>query len=145
MRRKEVGFKSEKVRKQQAIKQIINDLLDGATRSIILDKMKNDEYGLGRSYSENSTDRFIREARDIIAADMAEQLPSMRNDMMVRLLDVYTDARKYGDRGNALKALDQLTKLTGMYEQTLKVDGNMKTEIIIDFGFDTEEDSNQGD
>ena len=107
--------------------------------------MKNDEYGMGRSYAENSADRFIRQARDIIAADMAEQLPSMRNDMMVRLLDVYTDARECGDRGNALKALDQLTKLTGMYEQTLKVDGNMKTEIIIDFGFDTEEDTNQGD
>lgn len=146
MGRRPKGWKPERARKQLAIKQIVNDLLNGATRSIIADKLTNDEYGLGRVYKgQCACDRFIKEAREVIAADMAEQLPSMRNDMMIRLLDVYTDARECGDRGNALKALDQLTKLTGMYEQALKVDGNLKTEIIIDFGFESEEDSSEGD
>ena len=130
------------------IKNIVNDILDGATRSVIISKVKEDAYGIGRTYSENRIDQFIRKAREIIQQDTLEMIPTMRDDMVNRLLDVYTDSRKRGDSNGALKALDQLSKVCGLYEQKLRVEGHTTNEIIIDFGFDLEEDAegqDQGD
>lgn len=125
----------------------MNDILDGATRSVIVSKVKEDAYGIGRTYSEARVDQFIRKAREIIQQDTLEMIPTMRDDMINRLLDVYTDAKKKGDSNGALKALDQLSKVIGLYEQKLRVEGHTTNEIIIDFGFDLEdaESQDQGD
>ena len=125
------------------IRNIVNDILDGATRSVIVSKVKEDAYGIGRTYSEARVDQFIRKAREIIQQDTLEMIPSMRDDMINRLLDVYTDAKKKGDSNGALKALDQLSKVCGLYEQKLRVEGHTTNEIIIDFGFDLEDAESQ--
>ena len=139
--------KAEKVTRMMLVRHIVNDILNGATRSVILSKVKEDAYGIGRVYSENRCDEFIRQARDIIPQATLEMIPTNREDMINRLLDVYTDARERGDSSGALRALDQISKVTGLYEQKLRVEGNMTNEIIIDFGFDLEDadSQNQGD
>lgn len=138
--------KAEKLTRTMLVRHIVNDILDGATRSVIVAKVKEDAYGIGRTYSESQCDKFIREARDIIQQDTLEMIPTMRDDMINRLLDVYTEARERGDSNGALKALDQISKVTGLYEQKLRVEGHTTNEIIIDFGFDVDADSqNQGD
>lgn len=138
---------AEKVTRMLLIRNIVNDILDGATRSVIVSKVKEDAYGIGRIYSEARVDQFIRKAREIIQQDTLEMIPTMRDDMINRLLDVYTDAKKKGDSNGALKALDQLSKVTGLYEQKLRVEGHTTNEIIIDFGFDLNdaESQDQGD
>ena len=134
---------AEKVTRMLLIRNIVNDILDGATRSVIVSKVKEDAYGIGRTYSEARVDQFIRKAREIIQQDTLEMIPSMRDDMINRLLDVYTDAKKKGDSNGALKALDQLSKVCGLYEQKLRVEGHTTNEIIIDFGFDLEDAESQ--
>ena len=50
-------------------------------------------------------------------------------------LDVYSEARELGDRLSALKALEQLNKMFGFYENKLKVEGNVNSNVTINFGF----------
>ena len=55
--------------------------------------------------------------------------------MIARVLDVYSEARELGDRFSALKALEQLNKMFGFYENKLKVEGNVNSNVTINFGF----------
>ena len=59
--------------------------------------------------------------------------------MIARTLDVYSEARELGDRLSALKALEQLNKMFGFYENKLKVEGNVNSNVTINFGFNDDE------
>lgn len=130
------GENKDKGRHHLAVRNVINDILNGATYSVLKAKLMEDEYGLGYKYSKGQVDRIVREARDVIKKDTEEQMPTLKEDMLARMLDVYTEARDMGDRMNALKALDQINKMFGMYQEKLKVDADIKQEVIIDFGYD---------
>lgn len=136
------GENKDKGRHHLAVRNVINDILNGATYSVLKAKLMEDEYGLGYKYSKGQVDRIVREARDVIKKDTEEQLPYLKEDMLARMLDVYTEARDMGDRMNALKALDQINKMFGMYQEKLKVDADIKQEVIIDFGYDKDSSEN---
>lgn len=136
------GENKDKGRHHLAVRNVINDILNGATYSVLKAKLMEDEYGLGYKYSKGQVDRIVREARDVIKKDTEEQMPTLKEDMLARMLDVYTEARDMGDRMNALKALDQINKMFGMYQEKLKVDADIKQEVIIDFGYDKDSSEN---
>lgn len=136
------GENKDKGRHHLAVRNVINDILNGATYSVLKAKLMEDEYELGYKYSKGQVDRIVREARDVIKKDTEEQMPTLKEDMLARMLDVYTEARDMGDRMNALKALDQINKMFGMYQEKLKVDADIKQEVIIDFGYDKDTSEN---
>lgn len=136
------GENKDKGRHHLAVRNVINDILNGATYSVLKAKLMEDAYELGYKYSKGQVDRIVREARDVIKKDTEEQMPTLKEDMLARMLDVYTEARDMGDRMNALKALDQINKMFGMYQEKLKVDADIKQEVIIDFGYDKDSSEN---
>lgn len=136
--KKDKKLDKSKARKEAAVKNVINDILNGGVFSVLVSKLQNDEYGLGYCYSRPQSDRIIREARNVIKKDVEEQLPNLRDDMISRLLDVYTECRDCGDRYASLKALDQLNKLCGLYENKVKLDCDISGDVNINFDFNKE-------
>lgn len=124
--------------REKIINCIYNDIVDGNTYSSILSKLMNDEYGLGRKYSEDRSTKFLAMARKVIKQDYEEQRPQLREQLTATLMDILKDAKKSKDRSNALKAVEQISKLTGCNEPD-KIE--IKQELVIDFGFDTQEEN----
>ena len=130
------GQHHSKMRAQTIIKHLINDILNGATYNVLYNKLIEDGYDIGYEYSNSSAQRLIRQARNKIKEDYAEALPQMRETLTAICLDILTDAKESGDRGNAIKAVQEVAKLTGAYEPT-KVEAKVET-ITIDFNLTNE-------
>lgn len=131
-------------RHNEAVKMVINDILLGATYSVLFAKLRGDLYGLDYKYSKTQSEKIIRDARKVIQDDIMEQMPSLVNDNINRLLDIFTECREMGDRLGAMKAVEIINKMAGITTDRLKVDANIKQEITIDFGYD-KEDSSEGE
>ena len=71
-----------------------------------------------------------------------EKIEEQRHMMYNRILAVYNDSINSNDRVNALKALDQLSKLIGLYDNKQKVElsGNLTETVNISFGFTEEKE-----
>lgn len=131
--------KKDKNRGINATRYVVKDILNGLSYLILKNKLMSDEYGIGYKYSKTQSDRIIRAARDLIKKDTEEQLPLLKDEMLARTLDVYAESREKGDRTNALKAIEQINKMFGLYQDRLKIDADVRNEIIIDFGYDKDE------
>ena len=130
-------------------KEIYNDILNGAAYTVIINKIREGVYpsAEGTSYKENYAKKLIAEARKLMAEDFAEERQELKETLTIRLMDVYTEAREVGDRSAALKALEQMAKLTGVLEPT-KIEGKFNSKVVIDFGFDNKDEEvedNNGD
>lgn len=119
------------VRKELAIRNVINDLMDGGVYSVIKQKLMEDQYGLDKRYTEGSAKQIIKFARTRIKEDFAEQLPDIRAQLTNMLYDLFTESKEIGDRMNAIKCLQEIAKLTGAYTPEQK-EVTVK-EITIDF------------
>lgn len=119
------------VRKELAIRNVINDLMDGGVYSVIKQKLMEDQYGLDKRYTEGSAKAIIKFARKRIKEDFAEQLPDIRAQLTNMLYDLFTESKEIGDRMNAIKCLQEIAKLTGAYTPEQK-EVTVK-EITIDF------------
>lgn len=128
------------IRKEMAIRYVINDIIDGGVYSVIIEKLMNDEYGVGKKYVKGTAKQIIKCARERIKEDFAEQLPQIRENLTSMLMDLFTDAKQMGDRTNAIKAIQEIAKLTGAYEPT-KVEAKVEN-IIIDFNLTDDEGTN---
>lgn len=119
------------IRKELAIRNVINDLMNGGVYSVIKQKLMEDEYEIGKKYTGGSAKNILIEARKRIKADFEEQLPDIRASLTNMLYDLFTEAKEIGDRMNAIKCLQEIAKLTGAYEAE-KHEVKVK-EITIDF------------
>lgn len=138
--------KNDKGSMELLIRAMINDILNGATSSVMVAKAMEGLYeGVHKKVSDRRAYSALREARLRIKKDTDEMIPSLRDDMINRALDVYTECRESGDRLSALKALDQINKVCGLYEQKLKVDANVNQNIVIDFGIDNDDVANESE
>lgn len=122
------------VRKDEVINHIYNDICNGATYTNCLKKLMNDDYEVGHCYSESRADRLISEAKKLIRKDFEEDRKEIKGRLYVALQDVFNECREWNDRGNALRALEQISKLLGLNEPE-KVDMRLQN-VDINFGFD---------
>lgn len=121
-------------RKREAVRRVINDMLNGATNSVLTDKLMNDDYNLGFNYTKNGAQHITKEARRILRKDFEEERAELRERLFNMFLDVYTEAKEIGQHQSALKALEDICKLTGVNEPD-KQEVTLN-DIIIDFKFD---------
>ena len=132
-------LKQNSVIKFNAIKNVYNDILRGATDSMVLNKLTDDFYEIGKCYTEGHARHILCDAKQLIMKDMETELRDIRIGLMAKAYDTYTDARDHGDRTNAIAALNFISKITGAldprYGQT-----NVQN-ITIDFHF--EDDNNE--
>ena len=125
---------------EMVIRSLVNDILDGATLSVMVTKLTEGLYAPNEDakkdyiYTKLYAHRLIKQARDRIKADTDEMIPSLREDALNRMLDVYTECRELGDRMNAIKALDNINKLMGLYENKVNLQGTISKDITISFG-----------
>lgn len=124
------------IRKEIAIRHIINDLLDGAVCSVIIAKLTDDTYEVGKKYCKSTAMQMFKEARRRIKADFEEQLPEIKSSLTNMLYDLFTEAKEMGDRMNAIKCIQEIAKLTGAYEAQ-KVEAKVEN-IVIDFNLNNE-------
>lgn len=125
--------------KYNAIKHVYNDLLMGATDSVVSNKLQEDTYEIGKAYTHDYSYKILAEAKNMLIKDMESELQNIRIGLMAKAYDTYTDAREHGDRTNAIAALNFISKITGAldprYGQT-----NVQN-ITIDFKFEPDEDN----
>lgn len=126
------------VRKEIAIRNVVNDLMDGGVYSVIKTKLMEDEYDIGKQYTESSAKNIIKFARARIREDFEEQLPEIKSNLTNILYDLFTEAKEVGDRMNAIKCIQEIAKLTGAYEAQ-KQDITIK-DLTIDFNLLNNED-----
>lgn len=124
------------IRKELAIRNVVNDLMDGGVYSVIKEKLMEDEYEIGKKYTESSAKNIIKFARARIKEDFEEQLPDIQAQLTNMLLDLFTEAKDMGDRMNAIKAIQEIAKLTGAYSPQ-KVEAKVEN-IVIDFNLSNE-------
>lgn len=136
MKKKKINEQT-KIRREQIIKMLYNDICQGAMYSHMMDKLMNDGYGINYNYTESTAKNLITDVRNMIKKDFAEAKPQMREQLLTQLYDTYTECREAGDRMSALNALKQIAKLTGADEaDKFAVDCNLFGDINIEFGFD---------
>lgn len=124
------------VRKEIAIRHVVNDLMDGGVYSVIKTKLMEDHYEIGKKYCEGTAKNIIKLARARIKEDFAEQLPDIRASLTTMLYDIFTSAKEMGDRMNAIKCVQEIAKLTGAYEPQ-KLEAKVEN-IVIDFNLSNE-------
>lgn len=128
------------IRKEAAIKKVTDDIINGVPHREILDKLQSDGYKLGHCYARTQSNRIVKSARDLIAQETRALAPRFKETVVARLNELYYDCKYKGDVNNAIKILGELCKLYGLYDNTVKVEGSIKNEIIIDFGFNEKND-----
>lgn len=130
------------IRKEMAIRHVVNDLINGGVYSVVKIKLMEDEYGLGYKYKEGTAKGIIKFARKRIKEDFEEQLPEIKANLSTILMDIITEAKDMGDRHAAIKAVQEVAKLTGAYSPQ-QIEAKVEN-YVIDFKLDgdDEEDTN---
>lgn len=123
------------VKRIEAVKNVINDILEGGTYSVLLEKLQKDYYNIDKKYTKSNAESIVKEARAVIKKDFDDYVGNAKEQIWNKALDLYTECKEVGDRATALKALQYVAKLTGI-EDIQKVDMNINGNIEIDFGFD---------
>lgn len=132
---------SKNVERGKYIKRlIIKDICFGETRENILNKLYEDGYNVGVVFTKHTAERNYRECMETIRKNWEQDLPVLREKLASNYWDIVNEARHTGDRMAAIKALDQIGKISGAIEQRLSV--NHSGNVIIDFGFDNNEITN---
>lgn len=116
---------------------IYNDFLQGATFHNIVSKLQNDDYNIGQKYTWQSSVNLIKEVKQLIKEDFQKEQEGLREGMLAKLYDLYEQCVTMGDKGTALKTLQEVSKLCGIYPKEQKqIDMNLNGTVEIDFGIE---------
>lgn len=131
------------LKKEELIELIFLDLINGESRYRIMLKLNRDAYpGHNTSkLSRTSKYNYIQEAMLNCEPELKETRDKQRQLLYQQILGVFNDAQMANDRQSALKALDMLSKVAGLYakeEKDINLNGNINANIS--FGLDKEED-----
>lgn len=74
---------------------------------------------------------YINAATDALMATYTDDIETVRNKQLEKLQEIYDDSMEHNDRKTALKALDQMNKIKGIYEEKAQI-----TVENIQFTFD---------
>lgn len=127
------------------VQQIYCDICNGLTRSECVHKLQNGMYEIGRYKDKNLKQaqayRLVQKSVNLMLEESEKERNIMRSELYNRLLSIYQDAVEQNDRSNAIRSLEVMAKLTGMFSsdnqtniQINSADGDVK----INFGFNTD-------
>ena len=128
--------------KEELLELIFLDLIQGFSRYQIMLKLNRDAYP-GHNTSKLSKAckyQYIQEAILNCQAELKETRDKQRDIFYQQILGVFYDAEQANDRQNALKALDMLGKVAGLYakeEKDVNISGNISATIS--FGLEEED------
>ena len=122
------------LKKEELIELIFLDLINGESRYRIMLKLNRDAYpGHNTSkLSRTSKYNYIQEAMLNCEPELKETRDNQRKLLYQQILGVFNDAQMSNDRQSALKALDMLSKVAGLYakeEKDINLNGNINATI----------------
>ena len=129
--------RKQTLEKINLIKDVYNDMLNGAMMSNIIDKLK--EGGYGKKYKYDQAYKIFCEAKNLVKLDFAIERPFLKEQLYMYLMDIYTDCRTSNDRYNAIQAINSIAKITGISDEGSKINIESKGDIKISFGFNKDE------
>ena len=130
------------IEKEELLELIFLDLIQGYSRYQILLKLDRDAYP-GHNTSKLSRAckyNYIQEAILNCQAELKETKDKQRDIFYQQILGVFYDAQQANDRQSALKALDLIGKVAGLYakeEKDVNISGNISATIS--FGLEEED------
>lgn len=133
------------LKKEELLELIFLDLIAGYSRYQIMLKLNRDAYP-GHNTSKLSRAckyQYVQEAILNCQGELQETKEKQRDIFYQQILGVFYDAQQSNDRQSALKALDMLGKVAGLYakeEKDVNISGNISATIS--FGL---EEENNGD
>ena len=131
------------VEKEELLELIFLDLIEGYSRYQILLKLNRDAYPnhktshLSRSCKYN----YVQEAILNCQGELQETKEKQRDIFYQQILGVFFDAQQSNDRQSALKALDMIGKVAGLYAKEEK-DINLNATIKANISFGIEGENN---
>lgn len=116
------------------IRQILDRIRKNWQKDEIVEWVRS-EYGV----SEITASRYYHDAQKILQDNLPdpELVDKIRNEQIARVTAIARKAVENGDTKNALKALDMLNKIAGLYTEKQEVN---ITSDTIRFEFDTREE-----
>lgn len=111
---------------------ILTEIAKGTTPTKIVNKYTN-EWGL----DDSTVMMYHHQAIEMLKNHQEEYIKEIRDIEVDRLTNLYADCMAKGDTTTALKALDQLNKVTGVYVTQLNIGGD--TKFNFSFGGDEPE------
>lgn len=137
--------KTKSLKRLNAIKGVYNDLMQGATASVVMGKLMEGSYEGSQKYKKYEAYKIFHEAKELVIIDFEMERPYLKEQLYLYLLDIYTECRESKDKYNAIQAINSIAKLTGIYEDNKKPLINIESEggVKISFGFNNEEDVSQ--
>lgn len=131
---------AQKYSREDWLNQLWTDIMNGFSRYELIRRLEVDYYGWGSDkWSRAKRYEVLKEAHDKCKMELTENRDELRKVMYNRYLSVYQSAVENMDRGNAIKALDSIVKLSGISEPE-KVDITQDVHVTIDFGLNKPED-----
>lgn len=131
------------IEKEELLELIFLDLIQGYSRYQILLKLDRDAYP-GHNTSKLSRAckyNYIQEAILNCQAELKETKDKQRDIFYQQILGVFYDAQQANDRQSALKALDLIGKVAGLYakeEKDINLNGSINANIS--FGLNKEQE-----
>lgn len=115
-------------------REIYKCIVRGETRDSIVNKIMTDYWGLGNAGLKDKAiaEKYVAAVRKQMQKDWEEERKELKPVLVKSFQDIYNDCRNNNDRYNAISAMRELSKLTGMYEPE-KIDLTMDGEIEISF------------
>ena len=115
-------------------REIYKCIVRGETRDSIVTKIMTDYWGLGNAGLKDKAiaEKYVAAVRKQMQKDWEEERKDLKPVLVKSFQDIYNDCRNNNDRYNAISAMRELSKLTGMYEPD-KIDLTMDGTIEINF------------
>lgn len=134
--------KRPKFEREDLVEMLYLKLLEGESRYRLKLMLERDNFKdqdgntiKSSAYSRTSHYNFIAEAYDKCHTELKENRDVQRNVLWERILSTYNDAFNNHDRANALKALDMMAKMGGLYEpDRVDVNANVDHKVTVSFG-----------
>lgn len=135
-----------KFEREELVELIWLKLIEGESRYRILLMLERDAFvdQDGNTIETSKMSRtskydFIKEAYTRCETELKENRDKQREILWERIMSVYQDAmtQPVHDRGAALKALDMIGKLAGLYDaEKHEINATVDSKVTISFGFD---------
>lgn len=141
---KDSALEWSKYLKEKVVILIWIDLCNGLTKCDIMQKLDNDMYEDIQTSKLSKSMRYkvISDAYSMAKSELEEQREKQRELFYSRLTTVFNDSMQANDRQNALKALEMFAKFGDLYtKEKVEISGTIDHNVVIDFGFDNDEES----
>lgn len=127
------------------IEEIYVDICNGASRSDVMQKLTDGLYEScnGKKYGIAQAQSYWTAAMSRFQYDAQLSTEEIRDLLLGRYNAVYQDAIDGGDRNAAIRVLDSLSKIAGLFDSkqpmtAVQINSNDK-QVNINFGFDNDE------